>query len=118
MPRGRPKKQEKPVEEPLLTCPFLGSDLKIEELPTGLNGTTMYRARGEFWTTRLYGEKQMLLHDLSYRNGRAPDFPRVLRLVQSVREVERPQSDPTAGLGGEVDSDAVERVLTAIGSKQ
>lgn len=109
------KKTRETVVEPLLNCPFKGTEVVIEELPIGLCERPMYRARGSFWVTNWYDNRQVLLHDISHRDGVPPEFPRILRALQSVTEREEPpKTNPAQGLGAEVDGDVVDKVLRNI----
>jgi len=102
----------KPALEPLMTCPFTGAAIEVEELPIGLCENPMYKAKCGFWTTGWYSDKQALLHDISHRDGVAPEFPRIIRVLQETKKNEKPpQTDPAQGLGGEVDMDHVDRLI-------
>jgi len=103
------------VLEPLLTCPFKDVPVSIQELPIGVCETPMYRARGPFWVTEWYSDKQALLHDISHRGGVPPGFPRVLRAVQEAKECDPPRGDPRDGIytktNREVDTDKIVGIL-------
>jgi hypothetical protein len=102
--RGRAVMQKvkvwRPPTQPILICPFTDADLVVEAQPIGPAGEDMYRVRGKFWVTVWYNDKEALLYDISQREGLAPAFPRNrVPVLQSVREIEEPPSDPTTGLG-------------------
>jgi hypothetical protein len=79
-------------KEPVLICPFTGKLIDIVFSP----GAGAYMARGPFWTSSLYKDKQELLHDISHRMGVAPQFSR--KVTVKVREVEEPEPNPNADL--------------------
>ena len=108
---GPSNKALAPAESPVLTCPFTGEELVIDEIPCGINGVVMYRARGPFYDTKLYGEKQALYYDLSTRGGVRPSFSRVLRKVQGVRLIERPNPSSPVDSNREINTDFIGDVL-------
>lgn len=77
-----------------LLCPYTGREVTLV-----LKGT-LARADGAFSLRQLWREKEHALHDISFREGVAPSFPRDgarPRIV--VGEERRRESDPTVGLG-------------------
>ena len=84
---GAPRRKR--ATEPIMECPFMGEPFEI----VFSSGTGTYMAVGKFWNSRLYKDKQTLLHDFSHRGGLAPTFPRE-RPVISARERERPEVNP------------------------
>ena len=69
--------------------PFTGEPLGIVEH----TGIMCYSARGPFWSTRLYQDKDRLLEALSRRDGGDPSYhvPRI-----TTTELVRPPPDPVA----------------------
>lgn len=72
---------------PTLLCPFTKEPVTIVEL-VGSEGQTFYMARGPFWFTRSFQDRNDLLWHLGFRDGVAPSFPR--KVSVKVKEREEP----------------------------
>jgi hypothetical protein len=57
------------LNEPRTHCPITKDLIKIVEVGEFWMGAT------SLWTTRPYRSKARLLYELSYNNGKAPNFP-------------------------------------------
>jgi hypothetical protein len=100
--------KKKKVTEPRMRCPFTGKQIELV-----CSDNIYWMAKGPFWNTKLYKSKQELLHDLSHRNGVAPDFPREEPKIE-VRTVEEPQQNPNADLvvrPEDIDEKAIDRIV-------
>ncbi len=74
-----------------MRCPFTGKEIELI-----CSDNIYWMAKGPFWNSKLYKSKQELLHDISHRNGVAPDFPREIKI--QVRTLEEPEPNPNADL--------------------
>lgn len=83
-----PPSRKRPATEPLLLCPFMREPLEIVQVAGGAG----WMARGKFYTTSIFLDKQELLWWISHRDSVAPTFPK--RLDIKVRELEPPGIDP------------------------
>lgn len=80
------------LSEPSLVCPFTGKKIEI----IFSSGTATYMAKGPFWNSKLYKDKQELLHDISHRMGVAPRFPRKVNI--EIHDSVAPEPHPGADL--------------------
>ena len=73
-------------------CPYKGTPIELEEHMGMVRAAGAFSPMSCFWLT-----KQEALWECSHRNGRAPNFPRELKI--SVGDIQTRESDPAYGIG-------------------